>query len=1095
MAVRFQLRRDTAANWTSANPTLALGEPGVETDTLKVKVGTGTTAWNSLAYSITKDFNDLTNPPTTLAGYGITDALSLSTLSVIVASAGVPNLSYNNVTGEFTYTPPLLGTAAAEDVGYFATAAQGSTADTAVQPGDNIQTSIIDSADSSAITITPDVVMSAGLTVGNHILPSSTLNIDIGSDTARFRDIYLSGNTVNLGGTAIGRTADGDIEIKDHGTQQLKTVVVNELKVGNLRKTFSDTHVIDTTSDLTEGTNLYYTDARVDARLAGGSVGNIVTTGYIAGPATFVIDPAAVGDNTGVVVIAGNLQVDGTTTTINSTTVAIDDLNFSIATDAADSAAANGAGISIGGAGATLNYTHATTSWDMNKPLNVTGDIGVTGTITSDGLTVDGDVLLSDGANYTDQTVKISTGGATVGNRSILAFADQRGSETAKLIGYNSSYGSGLNKAVEIEVDGSKVARFYDGGDISFYEDTGTTAKFFWDASAERLGIGETSPGEILHAKTAGDTSLRLESSAASTKVYNITAGGGGNYSAGVFAIRNVTDATTPLSIFQDRIGINTTNPLARFSVHQTNTQFTNSTPTAQLYHYNYPDDNTTNVPALDIRVGNTSADLKHHGTLQLRQLFSGGEYTSPHIQLHTNANGSNDKGIIGMYAGGGNTPQLTIYSDLLGSTESNVDIVENSLLRLSSSSLQVNQTTTTAPSLTFGAAAGQILRNEDAEFAFGLSNAAPYNLWMQGRYTANTSRDIAIQPLGGNVGIGTTSPDYTLDVSHGTTSEYVATFQNTADNLELKIGTITGGLLNIQGVTVNNNTAYDIALQAEGGNVGIGQNSPIAKLHVGSDTSANISNQSLYISGTKTGFASFAGLPMGQLTIYDDTAGTAGSGGAIGFAADGGGGQKTWIAAIDSQRDSATTDGTNYGGSLNFYTRPPQSTPIKATTISSAGIVTMPYQPAMFAQPDSAGNVQVGTGANIYGWNTSGGVRFNRGFTISGASGLTLHFNAGNTGRITVPSAGVYQLYFDMRCEATGGDGQAGVRINGTQYIRRHIEMWAHRPYTHMIVQATFNLQAGDYLEMGMWWNNTTGGALSGTNDTVNWMSLQKIA
>ena len=39
MAVRFQLRRDTAANWASANSVLALGEPGVETDTLKVKVG------------------------------------------------------------------------------------------------------------------------------------------------------------------------------------------------------------------------------------------------------------------------------------------------------------------------------------------------------------------------------------------------------------------------------------------------------------------------------------------------------------------------------------------------------------------------------------------------------------------------------------------------------------------------------------------------------------------------------------------------------------------------------------------------------------------------------------------------------------------------------------------------------------------------------------------------------------------------------------------------------------------------------------------------------------------------------------------------
>ena len=50
MASIIQIRRDTASDWTSANPTLAQGELGLETDTLKLKAGTGTTAWNSLAY-------------------------------------------------------------------------------------------------------------------------------------------------------------------------------------------------------------------------------------------------------------------------------------------------------------------------------------------------------------------------------------------------------------------------------------------------------------------------------------------------------------------------------------------------------------------------------------------------------------------------------------------------------------------------------------------------------------------------------------------------------------------------------------------------------------------------------------------------------------------------------------------------------------------------------------------------------------------------------------------------------------------------------------------------------------------------------------
>jgi hypothetical protein len=49
-AVRIQIRRDTAAAWTAANPTLASGEPALETDTRKQKTGDGVTAWNGLAY-------------------------------------------------------------------------------------------------------------------------------------------------------------------------------------------------------------------------------------------------------------------------------------------------------------------------------------------------------------------------------------------------------------------------------------------------------------------------------------------------------------------------------------------------------------------------------------------------------------------------------------------------------------------------------------------------------------------------------------------------------------------------------------------------------------------------------------------------------------------------------------------------------------------------------------------------------------------------------------------------------------------------------------------------------------------------------------
>ena len=50
MAIQIQFRNDTAANWTAANPVLAQGELGLETNTRLYKIGNGATAWNALAY-------------------------------------------------------------------------------------------------------------------------------------------------------------------------------------------------------------------------------------------------------------------------------------------------------------------------------------------------------------------------------------------------------------------------------------------------------------------------------------------------------------------------------------------------------------------------------------------------------------------------------------------------------------------------------------------------------------------------------------------------------------------------------------------------------------------------------------------------------------------------------------------------------------------------------------------------------------------------------------------------------------------------------------------------------------------------------------
>ena len=145
------------------------------------------------------------------------------------------------------------------------------------------------------------------------------------------------------------------------------------------------------------------------------SVGNIITSGYLRGPATFTIDPAAHGDNTGTLVIAGNLQVDGTTTTINSSTVTVDDLNIQLADGAATPSAANGAGITVAGASATFTYNSTTDTWDINKDLagdvvgNVTGQVSDISNHTTTDLAEGTNLYYTDGRFDTRLATKSTT--------------------------------------------------------------------------------------------------------------------------------------------------------------------------------------------------------------------------------------------------------------------------------------------------------------------------------------------------------------------------------------------------------------------------------------------------------------------------------------------------------------------------------------------------------------------------------------------------------------------------------------------------------------------------------------------------------------
>ena len=153
-----------------------------------------------------------------------------------------------------------------------------------------------------------------------------------------------------------------------------------------------------------------------------------ISTNTITGPSTLTIDPAAIGDNTGTVVIAGNLQIDGTTTTVNSTTMTVDDKNLELGTGAANDAAADGGGITIvsGDGNKTFQFEATGDNLGSSENLNLantkeykinntsvlsatTLGSGVTASSltsvgTLNGLTVDGDLSISDKITHLGDT-------------------------------------------------------------------------------------------------------------------------------------------------------------------------------------------------------------------------------------------------------------------------------------------------------------------------------------------------------------------------------------------------------------------------------------------------------------------------------------------------------------------------------------------------------------------------------------------------------------------------------------------------------------------------------------------------------------------
>ena len=245
------------------------------------------------------------------------------------------------------------------------------------------------------------------ITVGN-LTPSGNLIQNLGSSTNRFKDLYLANSTIFLGGLQLSDNAGSFSVTKVGGAS------AGDLTSGNLTANIS----VITPKISQSGTNNVSIDLGAEAGIiaitaAGNSTqflpsgqinlggtstiagGTFSGSGFTAGNSQTDLFQNRGGDVTvkvgtggsisktwtfanngnlstpGDVTVTGNLTVSGTTTTVSSTTLEVADKNITVAKGAANSAAADGAGITVDGASATFNYVHATTAWTSSQDINL----------------------------------------------------------------------------------------------------------------------------------------------------------------------------------------------------------------------------------------------------------------------------------------------------------------------------------------------------------------------------------------------------------------------------------------------------------------------------------------------------------------------------------------------------------------------------------------------------------------------------------------------------------------------------------------------------------------------------------------------------
>lgn len=229
-----------------------------------------------------------------------------------------------------------------------------------------------------------------------------------------------------------------------------------------------------TLQDLATGTRVF---VHLDSDVAGLNsieIGNVRIEGSTLSTTAggdLIIDPTPAG-NAGKVIIKGDFQVDGTTTTINSTTLNVDDKNITLADGATDASSADSAGIHVDGANADIYYDASDDGWHTNKDFYAP-NINTAGNVTSQTIT---GVYVGFDSDFAQKSTDNLTEGSNLYYTTARADSDARHALSATYEGHGSlTYDPVTGNFHMVGTSAAEIrSEFSASGDLTYDSATGT---------------------------------------------------------------------------------------------------------------------------------------------------------------------------------------------------------------------------------------------------------------------------------------------------------------------------------------------------------------------------------------------------------------------------------------------------------------------------------------------------------------------------------------------------------------------------------------------------------------------------------------------